>query len=582
MFTSGVVESQKEEVELHDLDPAILSSILKYMYTGEITVNAASVESLFAAASMFEMLPVCELCSSYMKLELHLTNCIGIFRFANLHNYVELQVESRKFIAEHFGSLLSSPELMELSFEEISQIISDDDLNISQEEPVFELVKSWVEYDLENRRRFLKKLAKLVRFTFIDLDYLSEKVASLELVDEDMSTKMQVMMAKTYKLTHTDILSVDAIDFDFNLTPRFGMFNLGVLIFSGGGESSDMPSFGCYDPVSKKNYFAIKGHANFDFKNRLDYHRLVVTGSNDIYLVGGVLYDEYHYNQAPALSQLKYFDIKEGIWEEKQAMNFRRCAHAAVGTEDTLFVLGGKSAFPDKDGVPLDSVECYDTEIDRWNVKSHMPAKLYHHDAVLVNENIYVIGGINETNEVQDHFLCYSIELDQWSTLETPMHHARAEFGATLNNNEIFVIGGTDGNMNLTSVEIYNFDRKKWRFGPDFYEDRKSQKAFSFNNSVYIMGGLRMVLSRSGRPPREAESKDLWKLDLLGEAWIKEAKFVQYANIHGVGQAVINKKLIKESDFVSSAGMQLKMEWRSSPTPEPAEVLPVEIALQHN
>ena len=54
-----------------------------------------------------------------------------------------------------------------------------------------------------------------------------------------------------------------------------------------------------------KNYYAIPPHVNFDYKYRIDLHRVVVTADNHIYLAGGIYYEDHHLEDSgPALAEV--------------------------------------------------------------------------------------------------------------------------------------------------------------------------------------------------------------------------------------------------------------------------------------
>lgn len=140
----------------------------------------------------------------------------------------------------------------------------------------------------------------------------------------------------------------------------------------------------------------------------------------------------------------------------------------------------------------------------------------------------------------------------QWNRLATRFNHARAEFGATVADDKLFIIGGTDGNVKMSSVEVFNFSTKRWQFGADFPEDRKAMACVTYDDTVYVCGGVRLLISRVHQRPRLVETKDMWKYDPTTGFWTRVAKLVQYANIHGCVVAEVNTKRLTESEFVSA------------------------------
>lgn len=164
-----------------------------------------------------------------------------------------------------------------------------------------------------------------------------------------------------------------------------------------------------------------------------------------------------------------------------------------------------------------------------------------------------IIGGKSSNDLVTNEFLEFSVSGHQWTRLTTRFRRPRAEFGTTIVDNKLFIIGGTDGNVKMCSMEIFNFSTRKWQFGSDFPEDRKAMVCITFNDNVYVCGGVRLLISRVNQRPRLVETRDLWKYDPVTGVWGREAKLVQYANIYGCVVAEVNTKKLYESEFISSS-----------------------------
>lgn len=330
-------------------------------------------------------------------------------------------------------------------------------------------------------------------------------------------------------------------------------------------------SLGCYDPQTKKNYWAMPTHSCFDFKTKLDFHRLLVTNLNEIYVSGGVMYEDYISDDlAPALATLHRYKPHEQRWEELASMPLGRCVHGFVHVQHLLYVIGGKQHYPK--GCALAAVHCYDTEREEWGTVAELPVALFHHAAVAHAHKILVLGGSttdtmapvdgNHDVTVPQHddletvsSVCfeYDTTTDTWTRFGGAgqrMFMPRCQFGATICNDRLYVVGGSNGQHKLSTMEVYDFQEKKWHFETDFPEDRKCVRAVSARGCVYVCGGVRSIISRMDQAPRVVESRDLWKYDPNTKAWQKEVRLVQYANIHTCVVADMNMKMLNPSDFV--------------------------------
>lgn len=80
-----------------------------------------------------------------------------------------------------------SKEIFELSFEEFNEIILSDELNVRNENDVFEIIIKWITFD-ESRYEHLKNLLKSVRFGYIEKKYFIESIRSHPLVKKSAET----------------------------------------------------------------------------------------------------------------------------------------------------------------------------------------------------------------------------------------------------------------------------------------------------------------------------------------------------------------------------------------------------------
>jgi kelch-like protein 10 len=82
-----------------------------------------------------------------------------------------------RFIMEHFTEIATkSNELLMLSDEAMVEIISSDDLNVKNEEIVFECIIRWINHDLENRKLHIAKLLRCIRLGLLSTQYFVETV----------------------------------------------------------------------------------------------------------------------------------------------------------------------------------------------------------------------------------------------------------------------------------------------------------------------------------------------------------------------------------------------------------------------
>ena len=556
MFHNDHIEKGKEVIALPLVRASTFSTILTYMYTGKIDINCENAQYLFEAASMFVMEELKLRCGEFLAKELHVSNCIGMYSFTTFHHCPELEQAAGRFCIQHFKDVIHDETLMRLESMDLAKLLQSDELNVDDEKKVAYIIVNWIAHN--HPKEPSAELLLCLRLPLLQKDFIKRVLCSNQIL---MGSDEFCTMLADHELRNEE---------PSDDLKRLGMFARKMFVFVSGGMNDAGRSMGCYDPETKKNYWALPMHSSFDFKFKIDYHRIVVNARNDIFLSGGVMYNDYiSNNETPALDTLHKFNAHDIQWEALPKMLSPRCAHGFVSIARMLYVIGGKRKFPK--GKPLDSVHAFDIDMETWEVLSPMPVKLYHHAAVAHEKKIFVLGGLttdeisesdgnrnvlvarNEDEEmVTKVCMEYIVETDTWTRLESKTNMPRSQFGATICNHLLYVIGGCNGQHKLSTVEIYDFKLKKWRYGTDFPEDRKAIRAVTLDGCVYVCGGVRSIISRQDQTPRVVEARDLWKYDPETRQWNQEVRLMQYANIHACAVANMNTKKVNPSEFVSS------------------------------
>jgi kelch-like protein 10 len=163
LFTSGWNNVEKRVYSIPGVNPDMMRLIIEYAYTRSVPVTAENVEPLLAAADQFCILGIVRACCDYLEAQLCLQNCIGICKFADFYSCPDLRRRAYLFILHHFEMVRFSEEFMELSLAQLCDIIEKDDLNVKQEDVVFEAVLRWINHSPQDRKAHVSVLLPKVR-----------------------------------------------------------------------------------------------------------------------------------------------------------------------------------------------------------------------------------------------------------------------------------------------------------------------------------------------------------------------------------------------------------------------------------
>lgn len=300
MFLSELEESKKREIVLKDVEPSVMGMILRYLYTSDINLTEQNVQDIFMVANMYQIPSIFSVCVSYLQEKMVLGNCLAIFRLGLLLDCPRLALAAREFICERYAVVVRDQDFLQLGASELGVLITSDALNVEYEEQVFESLMDWVKHDETNRLKHVPELLQCIRFRLIPLDYFKEKVEHHQYIRFNQEIKKELELVKDAhkgrlpkprKLQGDKAKGAEGIEEDeeedegylpgiLNNNPRFGMFEMDlILMISDTGTVA-------YDPIGNE-CFVVSESTDIP-KN----HCSLVTDQNQVFVVGGMLYNE--------------------------------------------------------------------------------------------------------------------------------------------------------------------------------------------------------------------------------------------------------------------------------------------------
>lgn len=171
-------------------------------------------------------------------------------------------------------------------------------------------------------------------------------------------------------------------------------------------------------------------------------------------------------------------------WRTRQSMPTARAASTAVEVNGKIYVIGGW------DGPNV--VEEYDPAANVWVTKQAMPTGRSQLAAAVVNGKIYAIGGSGAggfLNTVEE----YDPAKDTWTSRQS-MPTPRSGLAAVTVNGKIFAIGGaSDAYTIQDAVEEYDPATDVWTIKRAMPTSREGLAAAAVNGAIYCIGGTNGV-----------------------------------------------------------------------------------------
>ncbi|KAL2737104.1 kelch-like protein 10 [Vespula maculifrons] len=470
LFTNSLKggKSETTEVVIDSVPSEIFALILDYAYTGTCNVNADNVEQLLPLADQFEVLGVVQLCCQFLLQELKPDNCLGIFKFARHYFCRDLEEKGRRYIRHHFKQILyESSEFKELQSEELESILEDDELNVKNEEIVFEAVKTWVEYKVEERKIHVAKLLECIRYGSMSYNYFADNVLNWKLIREDETCQRTLQSAKAY-LTEQDNKQNGEIDMKNPLSrPRVPY----EILFAIGGWSAGSPTsfVETYDTRADRWFLSV----STDLTPRA-YHGICAL--NDlIYMIGGFDGNE-HFNT------VRCFDPVTKEWRERACMYHARC-YVSVCTHGKLCERGYNGR------TRMNSAERYEPQKNQWEMIPPMNRQRSDASAAALRNKIYIVGGFNG-QEILDSAEVYDLESNQWSYIRS-MISPRSGVSLVAFRDSLYALGGFNGFIRLSSGERYSPNNSEdWQEVTEMFSPRSNFATVILDDMIFVVGGF--------------------------------------------------------------------------------------------
>ncbi|XP_035675815.1 kelch repeat and BTB domain-containing protein 8-like isoform X1 [Branchiostoma floridae] len=149
---------------LQGLDADIFGELLSYIYSGTLHVSLDKVQHLYQAADLLQLDYVRDTCISYMAMNLERSTCVDMYKFADVFSVDILLRRCVEWIDINFTEFSFSEEFCSLSVNQLTEIISHDELDVKEETTVWEAVVRWVQHSKEDRLPHLPSILPHIRF----------------------------------------------------------------------------------------------------------------------------------------------------------------------------------------------------------------------------------------------------------------------------------------------------------------------------------------------------------------------------------------------------------------------------------
>ena len=116
MFQSNMKEKETKEVTIDDFKAEVVSEMLNYIYTGNVSDNDISgiARELLAAADKYQLDLLKNICEERLCLSLEVTNCVELLVLGDMYQTFKLRKMALRLAAENMESIIDTDVFKDL------------------------------------------------------------------------------------------------------------------------------------------------------------------------------------------------------------------------------------------------------------------------------------------------------------------------------------------------------------------------------------------------------------------------------------------------------------------------------------
>lgn len=196
-------------------------------------------------------------------------------------------------------------------------------------------------------------------------------------------------------------------------------------------------------------------------------------------------------------------------WFSLENMPTARGSMAAVVVEDQIFVLGGEN----ESGI-LDKVEVFATESGAWSVREPMPWAAAGIQAAALGNKIYIPGGRLASGDISSALSIFDVKAEAWSQgakLPFPL----SNYALAVYDSKLYLFGGWDGQGIRDSVLEYDPEKDEWTSRSALSVPRMDAAALLIDDEIHLLGGADQAgaldLYQVYSPAQDIAGNNPWK-----------------------------------------------------------------------
>ncbi|XP_077997679.1 kelch-like protein 26 [Glandiceps talaboti] len=484
MFSVGMRESQEMEVHLQGVPSEGLSSILDFIYSGKLYLSMQTLDFVLSAAVHLQINEAIELCKEFMSSTLTAITSVKIYQLAQLFCFTDIERLAFDCILNHFNIAARQVDFHFLSTEQVVNFLKRNDIKECSEVDLFEIAVSWVEHDKEARRCSASQVMKKIRFPLMPVKDLERKVWRVDFMRD---------VPKCARLLD------EALDYQRN--PYLQNQKQTCRTQVRGTEQAICVVGGMKDQLDSQVTAYKIGEDVIELAEMEESMHVHSAAMMDgfLYSVGG--WSLGSPTEKKVLASTHRYDPRINQWIQLASMNTGRTNFSLCVFNGKLYALGGITEVSESTSQRTGSVEVYTPENNCWQLATPLMSSMSCHAGAVLFDEIYLTGGDVYVNGKSTNTAMIYDPISGNMMEKAPMKVARYLHGMCVLNEKIYVIGGVNQSSSRTrsdvsAVECYDPHSDFWQILDQIPFSRSVFSPVVLEDKIYILGGYSSMKQR--------------------------------------------------------------------------------------
>jgi len=348
----------------NDFPVGTLNKCLMFFYTGNIKVASTSVQKLIRAAQLVGSKELIDCCGEILETTLNNENCIVLRQLAIENGSEALEVSANNWICQNFNAVTKTQVFKDLNVEVAEQILKSDAINL--------------EFPLsEGEMVVFRACVRWLKENYESRKAFSERILSTvryPLIDiqhllNDISVDQCVIESDVISSHIANVMASK----NSHLPIRSSMRGVPYVVTCGGSaivedvtsENQDYTPVGYYHKMTLYDTGLNKFHDWTSLPESRSLHCAVVVDQY-LFIIGG--YDPF----SCISGEVHYLDMSSGKWNKGPEMKTKRVLFTAHLINNCIYVVGGLGTRG-----YLSSVEKLDISTMTWHKSVSLPSTRY-------------------------------------------------------------------------------------------------------------------------------------------------------------------------------------------------------------